>query len=77
MEYDQHVVNTLTHFYLDPNKKLLYSDRWDTWLIAKDYMNEYFYLMLKPDIQLNIILTRAYNQAKVLQSSPLAKALEE
>lgn len=40
-------------------------------------MNEYFYLMMKTDLQLANILREAFNNAELITTSPLAKALSE
>lgn len=75
--YDSHVISILTLYYLDKSNNRLYHGRWDTWLISKNYMDEYFYLMLKTDNQLRRLLDKAMEEAQILEISPLHKAMKE
>lgn len=74
---DSHLINTLINFYLDKNHINVYHGRWDTWLITKNLMQEYLYLMMKTDLQLANILRQAYTQAGEIKNSPLGKAMNE
>lgn len=75
--YHSHVINVLIQFFLDKDAMRVYHMRWDTWLITKSYMSEYFYLMMKTDFQIANILREAREKSLEIKSSPLAKALSE
>lgn len=77
MIYDAHIVNILMQFYLDKDFMKVYHGRWDTWLVTKNYMDEYLYLMMKTDSQLANILKQAQTKANEIKDTPLAKALRE
>lgn len=55
----------------------VYHGRWDTWLISNNQMSEYFYLMLKTDLQLERLLSQARTQANLIKTSPLAGVMKE
>lgn len=55
----------------------VYHGRWDTWLITKGLMDEYFYLMMKSDQSVSKLLETAKNNAAKIENSPLKKVLIE
>jgi hypothetical protein len=76
-DYDSHVISVLMQFYVDNQSVMNYNGRWDTWLIAKNLMDEYFYMMLKSDMHVNHLLNLAKTGATQIYSSPLKNALKE
>lgn len=70
-------ISILTDFYLDNKRFPVYHNRWDTWLIVHNYMDIYFYLMMKTDSQVARILEEAKGKADEIRNSPLYKVLEE
>lgn len=74
---DQKVITVLTLFYIDSATISQYHGRWDTWLIAKGHMDEYFYMMMKNDMQVANILREAWVNAKNINASPLGKVMRE
>jgi hypothetical protein len=55
----------------------VYHGRWDTWLISKNKMDEYFYLMTKNDSAVKYIIAQAKRNAELIKNAPLTKALDE
>lgn len=71
------VALTLMEFYLDKNWMTMYHGRYDVWLIQKNLMSEYFYLMLKSDRQVKEVTDKAKQLAESIRNSPLTKVLNE
>lgn len=75
--YREAVITLLTQFYLDKDAMSVYHGRWDTWLVGNNKMEEFMWLMMKTDDQMNYVIESAKERAKMIMNSPLAKALKE